>query len=242
MTQSAKDYFKAQAQEKAAAAAAISADANADGRGMTEDERTKASALIDEAQEFHRKAADLDANDKFTQQIENMVGKMTGPPEQAPSHIRSIGEAFVKSDGYRALIDGFKNALAGQPVDDWRRRAPRVRHEGERHRNAVADHPAVGGAGHLAGGRRRPARTDRRRPVDVGHDQLEHGPLPAGDDEHQRRRPRRSRPETSRSRRSRSPRPTNRSARWRRSCRSPTRCSRTKRRSVPTWRTGSACS
>ena len=113
MTQTVKDYFRQVAKEKAAAAKAISDGANAEGRGMTDDERDKASALIDEANEHRRKAEDLDTNDKFTAQIEDMVGKMVGSPEQAPDYVRSIGEAFTKSDGYKALIAGFKSASLG---------------------------------------------------------------------------------------------------------------------------------
>ena len=115
MTQTVKDYFRAEAQRKLVAAKVIADEASTAGRGMTEDERTKASTLIAEAQDHQKYVEDLDANDRFTEIIEDMTGKSTAPPEQAPASITSLGEAFVKSEGYRALIDGFKGgSLTGK--------------------------------------------------------------------------------------------------------------------------------
>jgi HK97 family phage major capsid protein len=115
MTQSVKDYFKATAKEKLDEAAKISEAANAAGRGMTDDERTKASTLLAEAQDHQKRVEELEANDKFADAIGQMQGAFNAPPEQAPAGVKSVGDAFVKSDGYRALVDGIKGGrISGQ--------------------------------------------------------------------------------------------------------------------------------
>jgi HK97 family phage major capsid protein len=115
MTQSVKDFFKAEAKRRLDEAASISEAASAAGRGMTDEERTKASTLLAEAQDHQKRHDDLEANDKFKDTIDGMVGAFNAPPEQAPAGVKTIGEAFVKSDGYRALIESVKGGkLTGQ--------------------------------------------------------------------------------------------------------------------------------
>lgn len=116
MTQSVKDYFKAEAKRKLEESAAIAGAASAAGRGMTEEEKTKASTLFAEAQDHQKRVEDLEANDAFTGAIENMTGAMNKAPEQAVPGAKTLGDAFVKSEGYRTLIDGLKG---GKLTGKW---------------------------------------------------------------------------------------------------------------------------
>lgn len=116
MTQSLKDYFEAQKKRCAADAAAITDLAATEGRGMTEAERTRVGELIAEGEGFKSRIAGIDENTKIRDAIEDMNTGVNQPNEQAPAGAKTVGDAFVRSDGYQALIQGFKTNSLG---DKW---------------------------------------------------------------------------------------------------------------------------
>jgi HK97 family phage major capsid protein len=116
MTTSVIDFFTAEAERKLDAAAQIKNAADAEGRGLTEAERAKATELITEAKFHKERAANLRANDEISDAIDGMRGTLNAPTEQAPAGATSIGDAFVKSDGYRTLTDGMKS---GRLTGKW---------------------------------------------------------------------------------------------------------------------------
>jgi HK97 family phage major capsid protein len=116
MSGSLKEYFKGEASRKLAEAAHIADRASGESRGMSPDERTKSEALIAEAHGHLDRVKGLEENERITETIDEMTGSLNKPAEQAPDGVRSLGDAFVKSDGYRALADGFK---AGRLSGNW---------------------------------------------------------------------------------------------------------------------------
>lgn len=115
MTTSVISFFEAEAQRKLDEATKIKDAADAEGRGMTSDERQKATDLIAESKKHKERAEDLKANEQIGEAIDGMRGPVNAPPEQADASAKTLGDAFVKSDGYRALIEGVKGGrLTGQ--------------------------------------------------------------------------------------------------------------------------------
>jgi HK97 family phage major capsid protein len=113
MSGSLKEYFKGEASRKLAEAAQIADRASTESRGMSPDERTKSEALIAEAHGHLDRVKGLEDNEKITQTIEDMNGSLNRPAEHAPEGAKSLGDAFVKSEGYQALMAGMKNGSLG---------------------------------------------------------------------------------------------------------------------------------
>lgn len=115
-TLSARDYIAAEAQSRLAEAKALQEKADKEARGMTPEERTKAFQLIDEAEKLQKRVEDLDDNKKVNDRIRDLTEPSNNEAVPAPAGAKSIGDAFVKSDNYRALIDRMKG---GKLTGNW---------------------------------------------------------------------------------------------------------------------------
>jgi HK97 family phage major capsid protein len=115
MTTSVIEFFTAEAERKLDQAAQIKSAADAEGRGLTTDERTKATDLIAEAKSHKQRVEDIKASEQITDAIDGMRGTFNEPPEAADQGAKTAGEAFVKSAGYQSLTDGLKTgSLTGK--------------------------------------------------------------------------------------------------------------------------------
>ena len=114
--QSARDYLEAEANRKLAEAETLTETATKASRSLTADERARAEALIQEATQLKARVADIDDNEKLQKDIQSMRGPINQPAEQAPAGAKTLGDAFVKSSGYSAMVAGFKT---GQLTSNW---------------------------------------------------------------------------------------------------------------------------
>lgn len=112
-TLSARDFLAAEKDRKLNEAKALKEDADRGARGLTPEERTKAEGLLAEAALLKQRVKDIDDNQKIADAIDQMTGPVNQPAENAPAGSKSLGDAFVKSDGYRALVEGFKSNSLG---------------------------------------------------------------------------------------------------------------------------------
>jgi len=90
-------------------ARAITSAAAEDGRGITEDEETEVKGFLTQVEVLKEKRAEVQASQATRQRVED-AGKsivVDEEPVKVPSRRKagSIGEAFVKSDGYKKLIE-----------------------------------------------------------------------------------------------------------------------------------------
>lgn len=105
-TPSAKDYLKAEADKKIEQATAITDAASDEGRALTLEERKSVETLLDEVGQLKARVKDIEDNEAITETIERIKGEGATPPQEAPPGAKTVGEAFVKSDGYQAIKSG----------------------------------------------------------------------------------------------------------------------------------------
>jgi hypothetical protein len=101
MSQSLKGYFDSEKSKLARTPRSIADTAAAEGRGMTEAERTRVSTLLGEAEGFKTRIAGLEENETIRAAIDEMNGPATTRTPSARRRRQVVGDAFVKSQGYR---------------------------------------------------------------------------------------------------------------------------------------------
>lgn len=111
MSTSARDYLAAEAQAKAAEAAQIAETAMKAVRSLSPDERKRVDDLLNEVEHMNKRVADIDDNEKMAERIESIRGPINQPAEQISGGmgVKSLGDAFIKSDGYGSLLTGLKS-------------------------------------------------------------------------------------------------------------------------------------
>ena len=191
MTKSAKDYLESEVNRLVNDARAITRKAEDENRGLDAEERQSVEKLVDEVNGLKGRLTDIEDNEKLMEKLET-GGIDHGVPTFAPRGA-SMGDAFVRSDGYKNLMNrsGGKGLPAGAwssgPVEfgaqaDGRRSVGRV-HRGCGRRVAVA---AAGRAVARAGRRQ----ADHRVAARSGNRDAEQHRVPGGDhDHHAARRP-----------------------------------------------------
>jgi HK97 family phage major capsid protein len=98
-----RSYLEGQKNEKLAEAASISEEAEKTARGLTELEKAQANRLLEAVDELDGKIKAIDDTEAMRARIEKQRGPATTPIEEGIAGATSIGEAFVKSEGYRAV-------------------------------------------------------------------------------------------------------------------------------------------
>lgn len=107
-------HFKAEKERELAEAQAIVDAADAESRHLTAEEGEKVKAHTARATEFNSKIVDIEDNDKLRKSIAALGQQLTSEAEQVEvGDARTPGDAFVQSDGYKALISA---GMSG----DWR--------------------------------------------------------------------------------------------------------------------------
>jgi len=117
MTKSAKDYLESEVNRIVGQARAITRTAEDENRGLNDEERKSVEKLIDESNGLKGRLADIEDNEKLMDALET-GGIDRGTPTVAPE-ATSMGDAFVRSDGYKNLMArGLKgNAWSTGPVE-----------------------------------------------------------------------------------------------------------------------------
>lgn len=106
MAQTAKDYLKVEMNRRIADAQTITSKVESEGRTVTADEKAEVEKLVSEAQGFKNRVQQMEDTEKLRESIDQMNGAYNTPAEVAPADARSAGDAFVKSDAYKALVAG----------------------------------------------------------------------------------------------------------------------------------------
>lgn len=103
MAATVRSYLEAQIGQKLAAASDLSKQAEDGGRPNTDAEKVEIKGLLDEVQKLKTDIKAIDDQEDLRKQIDDIRGPVTTPTEEAASGVTSIGEAFVKSEGYSAV-------------------------------------------------------------------------------------------------------------------------------------------
>lgn len=110
----ALEYFRSEKDRHVAEAQAIVDGADKEARNLTDEEREVVRTHTTKASEFQAKITDAEDNDKLRKSIAALGQQLVSETEQVEAgNSRSPGDAFVRSEGYRALI------TAGM-TGDWR--------------------------------------------------------------------------------------------------------------------------
>lgn len=113
----AKDYLESEVKRLVESARAITRVAEEENRGLTDEERMKVEGLIAETNTLKSRITEQEDNERLLAAIENASSHVQGDPTPA-SPSKSMGEAFVKSDGYKALVArGLKGNWTSGPVE-----------------------------------------------------------------------------------------------------------------------------
>jgi HK97 family phage major capsid protein len=100
------DVYEAEKRRHTERAKELLATAKTEDRSPTEDERAEIEREMASATTWAQKIADLQDNETLEASIQRLGDAMTSEPSEKidSARARSIGEAFVGSDGYRALL------------------------------------------------------------------------------------------------------------------------------------------
>lgn len=115
MPQTARDYLLAEVDRELKQAAEFTAKAEEENRSLAPEEREKAEALVQSAREKRTQIANMEDNERLADAIEKMNGSLNVEREtlKGTPEIKSIGDAFVKSEAYQALKS------AGSRPNSW---------------------------------------------------------------------------------------------------------------------------
>jgi HK97 family phage major capsid protein len=114
----AKEYLEAEKARLTKQARDITAAADAEGRGLDAEERVKIDGILADVSDVVAKIAEQDDNDRLIKAIDAVSGVASAEPTVAPAAARTIGEAFVQSDGFKALkAHGLNGTWTTGPVE-----------------------------------------------------------------------------------------------------------------------------
>ena len=118
MSRSAKDFLEAEIKRLAAEARTITTLAESENRNLSDDEKLKVEGIINDTNDLKAKIATMDDNERLLAAVEAAGAVGQGEPTVAPEDAKSIGEAFVRSDGYKGLkARGYAGNWSTGPVD-----------------------------------------------------------------------------------------------------------------------------
>ncbi len=104
MAKSAKEYFEAEVKKLVAQAREVTRKAEDENRHLTPEERSQVEGLIAKAQDFKDRLQEQADNEDLLNAIKDAGDIGEGEPSVAPAEAKSMGEAFVRSAGYKGLI------------------------------------------------------------------------------------------------------------------------------------------
>jgi HK97 family phage major capsid protein len=103
-----KDYLNGELRKHVAAAKAITDKATAEGRALNDDERAQVELNVKAAGDTRSRLTDMTANDELRASIDALGGQdivVPGSGIAPPPVAKSLGQAFVESKSYKALIE-----------------------------------------------------------------------------------------------------------------------------------------
>jgi len=114
----AKEYLEAEVKRLVGEARDLTRSAEAENRGLSGEERMKVEGLIGETTDLKSKIAEMDQNDALLKAIQDADSVASAEPTVADESARSVGDAFVKSEGYARLkARGLSGNWTSGPVE-----------------------------------------------------------------------------------------------------------------------------
>lgn len=114
----AKDYLEGEVKRLVEQARQITRAAEEENRGLNDEERMKVEGLIQETNTLKARIAEQEDNDRLLAALEQVNGTATGEPTVEEKPAKTLGEAFVKSDSYRALMKrGLRGNWSSGPIE-----------------------------------------------------------------------------------------------------------------------------
>jgi len=101
--QSVQDYLRVEVSRLLSEAHSFTAKAEKESRSLAQEERERVEILLKAVEEKRKQIIDIEDNEKLQKTIEDMNGSLNREREVAKPQAKSLGDAFVKSDAYRAL-------------------------------------------------------------------------------------------------------------------------------------------
>jgi HK97 family phage major capsid protein len=103
MATSVKEFLEGQVQQKLDAAAGLSKQAESAARPNTPDEKQEIGKLLDDVTKLKSQIQEIDDQEALRERIDSIRGPAAAPIEEGTKGAGSIGEAFVKSEGFKAI-------------------------------------------------------------------------------------------------------------------------------------------
>jgi len=114
----AKEYLEAEIKRLVEQAREITRLVDAENRALSDDERMKIEGLIQESNGLKAKVVEQDQNDALIRAIADADAVASGEPTLVDEPAKSVGDAFVKSDGYKRLkLRGMSGNWTSGPVE-----------------------------------------------------------------------------------------------------------------------------
>jgi HK97 family phage major capsid protein len=104
MTQSVKEYFESEVKRLVGEARDLTEKASRENRALSADERSSVESKITETNGLKQRIAEIEDNDRLVAAIESASGIAEAEKSEAPEDALSVGEAFVRSAGYKNLM------------------------------------------------------------------------------------------------------------------------------------------
>ena len=99
----AKEWLESQVQNLTRQARGITEGAEAEGRGLNAEERVNIDGILGQVTELKSQIAEQEDNERLLKAIEQASGTASAEPTVAPESAKSLGEAFVRSEGFKGL-------------------------------------------------------------------------------------------------------------------------------------------
>lgn len=99
----AREYLENEVKRHAAAAKAVTAKAEAESRELSAEERAEVEASVAKAGEAKARIKEIDDRKALNDAIDGVALPTNADVSEADPSAKSLGEAFVKSEGYKAL-------------------------------------------------------------------------------------------------------------------------------------------
>lgn len=114
--QSAKEFLESEEKRLNAQAREIARKAESEGRTLTDDERVEVKGIVGDINDLRMRVAQIDENEDLIRALE--TNSPYGEPTVAPEAAKTMGEAFIRSDGYKTLKSrGLKGTWSTGPVE-----------------------------------------------------------------------------------------------------------------------------
>lgn len=106
MAATVQDYLEALIDKKLKEAKSLTETAEKGSRSLTEDEKHRVEMLLEDVTRHKSELSEIVDRETMRKQIDEMIGPMSTNAEAASDDAVTVGDAFVKSDGYAVLRGG----------------------------------------------------------------------------------------------------------------------------------------